>query len=118
MTADAVGDDGRFTELVAPHRAALLAHCYRMTGSLHDAEDALQETLLRAWRSFDRFEGRSSLRTWLFTIATNACRRLLEQRSRRVLPVDFGPCLPASAPGLCAAPPTRPASRSRIWSAP
>jgi RNA polymerase sigma-70 factor, ECF subfamily len=85
------GDEAEFTQLVAPHRAALLAHCYRMTGSLHDAEDALQDTLLRAWRAFDQFEGRSSLRTWLFTVATNACRRLLERRSRRVLPVDFGP---------------------------
>jgi RNA polymerase sigma-70 factor, ECF subfamily len=84
-------DDAAFTELVAPHRAALLAHCYRMTGSLHDAEDALQDTLLRAWRAFDQFEGRSSLRTWLFTVATNSCRRLLERRQRRVLPVDFGP---------------------------
>ena len=83
--------DTAFTELVAPHRAALLAHCYRMTGSLHDAEDALQDALLRAWRAFDQFEGRSSLRTWLFTVATNSCRRLLERRQRRVLPVDFGP---------------------------
>ena len=87
----APSDDAAFTELVAPHRAALLAHCYRMTGSLHDAEDALQDALLRAWRAFDQFEGRSSLRTWLFTVATNSCRRLLERRSRRVLPVDFGP---------------------------
>jgi RNA polymerase sigma-70 factor (ECF subfamily) len=84
-------DDATFTEMVAPHRAALLAHCYRMTGSLHDAEDALQEALLRAWQAFDQFEGRSSLRTWLFTVTTNACRRLLERRQRRVLPVDFGP---------------------------
>ena len=78
----APSDDAAFTELVAPHRAALLAHCYRMTGSLHDAEDALQDALLRAWRAFDQFEGRSSLRTWLFTVATNACRRLLERRAR------------------------------------
>jgi RNA polymerase sigma-70 factor (ECF subfamily) len=84
-------DDEEFTRLVAPHHAALLAHCYRMTGSLHDAEDALQDTLLRAWQGLARFEGRSSMRTWLFTIATNACRRLLEGRARRVLPVDFGP---------------------------
>lgn len=92
MTGAAVDpDQAGFDELVTPHRSALLAHCYRMTGSVHDAEDALQETLLRAWRSLDQFEGRSSLRTWLLTIATNCCRRLLEQRSRRVLPVAFGP---------------------------
>jgi RNA polymerase sigma-70 factor (ECF subfamily) len=80
-----------FSAAVAPHQPALLAHCYRMTGSIHDAEDALQDTLLRAWRSFDAFEGRSSLVTWLFTIATNCCRRQVERRPRRVLPVDFGP---------------------------
>lgn len=90
-----------FDRLVGPHQQALLAHCYRMTGSLHDAEDALQETLTRAWRSLDGFEGRSSLRTWLFTIATNSCRRLLEQRARRGLPVDFGP---PSDPRLSAGP--------------
>ncbi|MEO6510335.1 MAG: RNA polymerase subunit sigma-70 [Nocardioides sp.] len=95
MSADraAVGgvDEAEFERVVAPHQRALLAHCYRMTGSLADAEDALQETLIRAWRAYGSFEGRSSLRTWLFRIATNACRRLLEQRQRRILPVDFGP---------------------------
>jgi RNA polymerase sigma-70 factor, ECF subfamily len=85
------GSDASFEQLVSPHQPALLAHCYRMTGSLPDAEDALQETLVRAWRSLDSFEGRSSLRTWLFRIATNASLRVLEQRKRRVLPVDFGP---------------------------
>ena len=80
-----------FDALVAPHRSALLAHCYRMTGSLPDAEDALQDALLRAWRGWDRFEGRSSLRTWLFRIATNTSRRVIEQRRRRILPIDFGP---------------------------
>ena len=88
-TAPSEQDD--FSAVVAAHQAALLAHCYRMTGSIHDAEDALQDTLLRAWRGFDAFEGRSSLVTWLFTIATNCCRRQLERRPRRVLPVDFGP---------------------------
>ena len=91
-----------FDVLVAPYRAALLAHCYRMTGSTHDAEDALQEALLRAWRGLDTFEGRSSMRTWLFTIATNACRRLIDQRARRVLPMDLGaasdPQRPIGAP--------------------
>src|SRR5690349_23879667 len=93
VTASNIGLSGEddFSAAVAAHRAALLAHCYRMTGSIHDAEDALQETLLRAWRGFDAFEGRSSLVTWLFTIATNCCRRQLERRPRRVLPVDFGP---------------------------
>ncbi len=85
------GSDASFERLVSPHQPALLGHCYRMTGSLPDAEDALQETLVRAWRSLDSFEGRSSLRTWLFRIATNASLRVLEQRRRRVLPVDFGP---------------------------
>ena len=94
MSAEIVdaNEDADFAALVAPHQAALRAHCYRMTGSVQDAEDALQDTLLRAWRSFESFEGRSSLLTWLFTIATNCCRRLLERRpGRRVLPVDFGP---------------------------
>ena len=90
------GSSATFERLVAPHQPSLLAHCYRMTGSLPDAEDALQETLVRAWRAFDSFEGRSSLRTWLFRIATNASRRVIEQRHRRMLPVDLGP---ASAPG-------------------
>lgn len=103
MTAVAGLGKGAFDELVAPYQRSLLAHCYRMTGSLPDAEDALQETLLRAWRGLVGFEERSSVRTWLFTIATNACRRLLEQRARRVLPVDLGPPsdpLDATAPAL------------------
>jgi RNA polymerase sigma-70 factor (ECF subfamily) len=62
-----------------------------MLGSLHDAEDALQEALVRAWRGLGRFEGRSSLRSWLYTVATNSCLRMLEQRSARVLPIDYGP---------------------------
>src|SRR5437763_7061290 len=85
------GDEDAYAGLVAPYRAALHAHCYRMLGSLPDAEDALQETLLRAWRGLGRFENRSSLRSWLYTIATNAGLREIERRPKRVLPVDYSP---------------------------
>ncbi len=85
------GDEGAFERLIEPYRGQLQAHCYRMLGSLHDAEDAMQETLLRAWRGLARFEGRSSLRSWLYTIATNSSLRLIERRPKRVLPVEYGP---------------------------
>jgi RNA polymerase sigma-70 factor (ECF subfamily) len=75
-----------FARLAGPLRADLLAHCYRMLGSVHDAEDQVQETMLRAWRGYGEFEGRSSLRTWLYRIATNACLRAIENRARRPLP--------------------------------
>jgi RNA polymerase sigma-70 factor (ECF subfamily) len=85
------GDEEAFRRLVEPYRAELHAHCYRMVGSLHDAEDALQEALLRAWRGLARFEGRSALRSWLYTIATNTSLNLIERRPKRVLPIDYGP---------------------------
>jgi RNA polymerase sigma-70 factor, ECF subfamily len=85
------GDEDAFRRLVEPYRGELHAHAYRMLGSLHDAEDALQEALLRAWRGLARFEGRSSMRSWLYTIATNTSLTLIERRPKRVLPIDYGP---------------------------
>jgi RNA polymerase sigma-70 factor (ECF subfamily) len=85
------GDDAAFTRLVEPLRRELHAHCYRMLGSTHDADDALQDALLRAWRGLPRFEGRSSLRSWLYTVATRTCLDTIERRGRRALPVDLGP---------------------------
>src|ERR687888_2060657 len=85
------GDESAFEHLVQPYRGELQAHAYRMVGSLHDAEDATQVAMLRAWRGIGRFEGRSSLRTWLYTITTNSSLRLIERRPKRVLPIEFGP---------------------------
>src|ERR671933_2748032 len=94
------GDDDAYRRLVEPHRAELHAHCYRMLGSVQDAEDALQEALLRAWRGLGRFEGRSSLRSWLYTIATNTCLNAIARRPKRVLPIDYGPAAePHTPPG-------------------
>src|SRR3954471_3679081 len=85
---------------LAPFRSELRADCYRMLGSLDDAEDVLQEVSLRAWRGREEFEGRSSLRTWLHRIAVNACLNELERKERRVLPVGFAPAVDgAPAPG-------------------
>ena len=91
LDAARAGDETAFARIVEEHRAELQAHCYRMLGSLHDAEDALQETLLRAWRGLPDFGGRSSLRTWLYRIATNASLDAIARRPKRVLPVDYGP---------------------------
>lgn len=85
------GDQRAFDALVASYRRELLAHCYRMLGSYADAEDALQEALLRAWRGLARFEGRSSLRAWLYRIVTNACSTAIERRPKRLLPIDRAP---------------------------
>lgn len=88
LDAAMVGDRDAFDRLLAPYRRELLAHCYRMLGSVHDADDALQDTLLRAWRGLPRFAGRSSLRTWLYRIATNACFALGERNGRQPVPGD------------------------------
>jgi RNA polymerase sigma-70 factor (ECF subfamily) len=85
------GDEAAFDRLVTRHRRELYAHCYRMLGSVQDAEDALQESLLGAWRGLAGFEGRSSLRTWLYRISTNACLRLIARRPSRILSPDRGP---------------------------
>lgn len=79
-----------FIEQAAPYRSELLAHCYRLLGSVHEAEDLVQETYLRGWRAYESFEERAALRTWLYRIATRACLRALENRARRVMPAGLG----------------------------
>jgi RNA polymerase sigma-70 factor, ECF subfamily len=94
------GDEESFRRLVEPYRKELHAHCYRMLGSVHDAEDALQDALLRAWRGLSGFEGRSSLRTWLHKAATTASLDVIARRPKRVLPIDYGPAAdPHDGPG-------------------
>ena len=90
--------DADLTSLLETHRRELTAHCYRMLGSAAEAEDAVQDTLLRAWRSHGTFEGRSSVRTWLYRIATNVCLDSLDGRKRRARPMDFGPASSADTP--------------------
>jgi RNA polymerase sigma-70 factor (ECF subfamily) len=85
------GSEDAYRRLVEPHRSELHAHCYRMLGSVQDAEDALQEALVRAWRGLEKFEGRSSLRSWLYRIATNTSLDAIQRRPKRVLPVEYGP---------------------------
>ena len=108
LLALAAVDDDAFARLVGPHRARLRAHCYRMLGSVADSDDAMQDTLFRAWRSLTQFEGRSSIGTWLTAIATNVCLRMLEGRRRRGLPIDV------SAHAQVGEPPGRPLAES-VW---
>src|SRR6476646_4743075 len=91
VSAASAGDDSAFAEIVEPYRGELHAHCYRMLGSVFDADEGVPETLLRAWRGLSRFDGRSALRSWLYTIATNVCLTQIARRPKRVLPIDYGP---------------------------
>ncbi len=94
------GDERAFQALIEPHHSELHAHCYRMLGSVHDAEDALQDALLRAWKAIPRFGGEQLLRPWLYKIATNTCLDSIARRPKRVLPVDLGPAAdPLEGPG-------------------
>ncbi|MDO9355088.1 MAG: sigma-70 family RNA polymerase sigma factor [Solirubrobacteraceae bacterium] len=91
LGAARAGDEGAFTQLVERHRRELHVHCYRMLGSVQDAEDALQDAFLRAWRGLATFEARSSVRAWLYRIATNASLDLIARRPRRMTPLEYGP---------------------------
>src|ERR1700691_5972743 len=102
LASDPRGDEAAYRELVEVHRAELHAHCYRMLASVHDAEDAVQDALVRAWRGLSRFEGRSSVRTWLFKIATNTALDTAGRRARRELPLSCGR---AAGPGESPGPP-------------
>jgi RNA polymerase sigma-70 factor (ECF subfamily) len=91
LDAARAGDEEAFRALVNPHLKGLHAHCYRMLGSVHDADDAVQDTLLRAWRGLRNFQERSSLRSWLYRITTNACLDVISRRPQRVLPIEREP---------------------------
>jgi len=93
-----LGDEHAFAKLTGTYQGELRSYCYRMLGSVQDAEDAVQNALLRAWRGLDKFEGRSSIRSWLYSIATNTTLDITRHRSRRELPADFGPAAPIGAP--------------------
>src|ERR1700749_32175 len=98
LAAAKQGDERAFRELVAPYQRELRAYCYRMSGSLHDADDLLQESLLKAWRGLKHFEGRSSLRPWLYRVTTSECLDALDRESARALPMDLGPSVAGDAP--------------------
>ncbi len=94
------GSEAAFARLIEPRRGELHAHCYRMLGSVQDAEDAVQEAMLRAWRAIGRFEARSSFRSWLYKIATNVCLDQIARRPKRLLPAGYGPASdPEDGPG-------------------
>ncbi len=102
LSAAQSGDQAAFARLVQPYRRELRAHCYRMAGSIHDADDLMQDSLLRVWKGLPRFERRANLRTWLYRVTTNACLDALEKRSGRMLPMDLGP---AAGPNTTIGPP-------------